>query len=127
MLSDPFGLRSPTDAEAQFIPKYFGNCLDPNTLDIEVRTWGDTSRALSLGGGLISLPSSNFIGGSGSNELNLSDPLVASTYGHEAMHQVQRAAGKSVTARAIPLQIAYTVSTHSYVGTLQSIQSQQFD
>jgi RHS repeat-associated protein len=56
--SDPTGLRPPTPAEAQFMQQYFGPCINPQKLDIKVRKWGDTSRALSLGGGFMSFPSS---------------------------------------------------------------------
>jgi hypothetical protein len=107
--ADPAGLRPPTPAEAQFILQFFGPCINPQKLDIKVRKWGDTSRALSLGGGFMSFPSSYFLGGSGNNSLNLADSLVAGTLGHETLHQLQRLNGINVTGRALLLQMMYSL------------------
>jgi hypothetical protein len=57
----------------------------------------------------MSFPSSYFIGGSGDNSLNLSNALVAGTLGHETLHQLQRINGISVTARALVLQLEYSL------------------
>jgi RHS repeat-associated protein len=106
---DPFGLRPPTDTEVQFIRKYIGPCLNPYSLNIKVRTWGNTSRALSLGSGFTSFPSYDFVGDSGNNSLNLDSSVVASVFGHEALHQWQRASGVNVTGQALRLQAEYSL------------------
>jgi RHS repeat-associated protein len=108
-VGDPLGLRPLTDAETQFIEKFFGSCLDPKTLNLHVRKFGDTQRALSLWPGFTSLPSSTFVGGSGANSINLGDPYAASVFGHEALHQAQRASGINVTGDALGLQAQYSL------------------
>ncbi len=108
-LTDPLGLRPPTDAEVAFISKYIGACLDPKTLNIRVRRLGDTSRALSLGGGFTSFPSFYFVDGSGNNELRLDNTYIASIVGHEALHQMQRASGVNVTLAAAWPQVENTL------------------
>lgn len=107
--NDPWGLRPPSGVEEQFIKTYFGNCLDPKKLNIKVRRWGDTRRALSLGGGFTSFPSSDFIDGSGDNDLNLSDPDIAGIVGNEFLRQLQRPMGVNVTGQALALQSKYSL------------------
>jgi hypothetical protein len=60
-------------------------------------------------GGFTSFPSSDFIGGSGNNSLNLANAEVASEVGHEALHQMQRVSGTDVTGQAIGLQLLYSL------------------
>ena len=103
--SDATGLRPPTLDEAAFIRRHFSNCIDPATLDIDIRTIGDTSRALSLGGGFMSFPPSFFPNGDVNKGLRLSDTRVASVLGHETLHQLQRANGINVTLKASLLQL----------------------
>ena len=100
---DPYGLRPPTVGESGLIRQYFGNCIDPSTFDINVRQWGDTSRAFSGDGGFLSFPRSYFPNGDPDKELRLADPAVASVVAHEVLHQLQRANGIDVTSQGLAL------------------------
>jgi RHS repeat-associated protein len=106
---DPFGLRPPTPEEEQFIQRFFGNCISPKTLDIKMRRFGNTSRALSLGGGFMSFPKTDFVDGSADKRLKVDIPYNASIFGHELLHQLQRSAGVNVTGRGLGLQLQYSL------------------
>lgn len=117
LLIDPSGLRPPNAVETAFVRRFFGNCIvDPRTLDINVREYGNTSRALSLNGGFISFPPKDFIGGEIGNGLNLADPNVGAALAHEVAHHSQRQFGYSVTSKAIGLQIAYSLGIFNPYG-----------
>jgi RHS repeat-associated protein len=108
--TDPLGLRTLSPSETLFLRAHFGKCLDSlmPKFDVQVRTIGDTSRAISLNGGLISFPKRYFIDGNPDSPLDLSSPNIASIFGHESLHQLQRANGVSVTGRGIGLQLGYS-------------------
>ncbi len=108
---DPRGLRPLTGPEKTFLQNHFGACLDSvlSTIDINVRTIGDTNRALSLDGGFMSFPRDYFIDGNPDNGLNLDHPRIASVFGHETLHQLQRLNGVNVTGQAMGLQIQYSL------------------
>jgi len=106
-LVDPLGLRPLTENEKTFLRSHFGSCLDSvlEKFDVNVRTFGDTRRAVSLDNGFISFPSSYFQDQDPSKELNLASPRVASVMGHESLHQLQRLNGINVTGQAALLQL----------------------
>lgn len=110
-LFDMYGLRPLTQHETDFLKAQFGNCLNSilNKLDINERTFGDTSRAISMNGGFMSFPKSYVIGGDPNNSLNVSSPGIASIAGHEMLHQQKRMNGVNVTSRAMGLQIQYSL------------------
>jgi RHS repeat-associated protein len=96
---DPLGLRALTADERGFLKQHFGNCLDKllDQFDINVREYGVTDRAISLPGGFMSFPPSYFNGSNLDSGLNLSSAQVSGVFGHEALHQLQRANGVNVT------------------------------
>lgn len=101
---DPFGLRPPTQSEIAFLKQHFGDCVDPNDLDINIREFGDTSRAFSFNGGFLSFPPSFFPNGDVNQSLKLSVPRVGGVFGHETLHHMQRSEGTSVTGYGLVVQ-----------------------
>ena len=108
---DPKGLRPLTESERAFLKQHFGACLDSllDQFDINIRSIGNTDRAISMNGGFMSFPSNYFIDGNLDKGLNLDSSGVASVFGHESLHQLQRNNGVNVTMQALFLQILYSL------------------
>lgn len=79
-LVDPLGLRALTAGEKAFVRKYFGNCLDPDKINLNPIS-GD--RSFSPGFDQI------FLTEYAEDGLNLKDPGVAGDFAHELFHAYQ--------------------------------------
>ena len=98
------GLLAPEQAFVrQFFGERVGNVLIAR-VQLGVRRWGDTRRALSVNGGWISLPRACFVQGKADQVLQLQHPQVAGIFAHELLHEVQRIQGLPVTRQAVALQ-----------------------
>ncbi|WP_431835380.1 RHS repeat-associated core domain-containing protein [Enterobacter ludwigii] len=103
---DPSGLRSPNGQESAFLSSLFGDCFDTNSVDINGTS---NSRASSLHGGSVSIPTSLFHGGDVNQGINLSSAVARSTLAHEVFHVWQRQQGANVTSSLIIPQIGYSM------------------
>lgn len=110
---DPSGLRPLELDEKAMLAVHFGNSLDNiiQNFDIKVQRVGD--RAVSLNGGRLYFPISNFIENNPTKSLNLQDPAIAAVFGHEVLHQLQREVGISVTLRGLILQTGYSLGLNN--------------
>lgn len=109
MNSDSRGLCPLELDEKAMLAVHFGNSLDSiiQNFDIKVQKFGD--RALSLNGGNLYFPKTDFIGNNPTKSLNLADPYIAAKLGHEILHQLQREVGINVTLRGLILQPRYSL------------------
>jgi len=110
-LIDPLGDRSLTSHEKQFLSTFFGSSLNSTGIDIDVSIG---SRAWSPYGDNIRLPAKYFKNGNLDCGVDLSNPLAASIFGHEATHVWQRQHGQWVTTQGLFLQIAYSLGINVY-------------
>lgn len=103
--------REASEREREFLARYFGDSLDCGRLRI-VASLG--RRSWSPFGSRISLVRGHFVDADAKREVELSDPLSAAVFAHEAMHVWQRQGGRRVTWEAIPLQVGYWAGRDPY-------------
>jgi RHS repeat-associated protein len=113
---DPTGLRPPNDAEREFIRQLFGDCFNPNRIDIEKKWSWTGGRPWSPHSGSVNFPGNAFINGDESQGLNLANRYVSGSFAHEIFHVWQRDQGGRVTTFGAVLQTADSVS-----GVIESV------